>query len=121
MADHSELDKLAKVAADVLNAVSKLVHGGGILGLIGLYSDASIIGSEKWDLAKAQISSLSDEDRRAVEDVFSNSLDLVDKVVQAKIQNSLNLLDDGFMLAESVLPLVKKAGDLLAEAKALLS
>lgn len=121
MADHSELDKLAKVAADVLNAISKLVHGGGVLGLIGLYPDVSLVGSEDWNALKSQLSSLSDSDRRAVEELFSNSLDLVDKAVQAKLQNSVNLLDDGLMLVESVLPLIRQAEDLLAQAKQLLS
>lgn len=121
MADHSQLDNLAKVAADVLNEVSKLAHGSGLISLIGLYPDASIIGSEDWNAAKAQVASLSDEDRQAVEQVFINALNLENKVNQAKITNSVTLLDSAFALVEQVMPLVKKAEELVVEAKNLLS
>ena len=119
--DHSELDKLAKVAADVFNEVSKVIHGAGVFTLFSLTPDFTMVGGEDWNKVKSQISSLGDEERKAVEGVFASNLNLVNKDVQAKILSSENLLEKAVELAEKQIALIKQEIELFNEMKALLS
>ena len=121
MADHSELDRLAKIMADVVNEASQIIHGGNILGVISLAPDCAVIGGENWQNVKDLLPQLSNEDRAAVEKVFTDNLNLVNKDVQAKIVTWVPLLEKAFELAEQAYGVVKAAIDLVNKGKAALA
>lgn len=108
------LKVLAKVLADVLNTASKLLHGQGLVVLFALSQDWGMLSNVDYAAVKKELSDLSAEERKEIEDVFINSLALVDQAVQAKIQAGVGVLDSAVKVVEDAVAVVKAAKALLS-------
>lgn len=117
--DHSEIDKLALVTADVLTAIGNMIDGGSIVDLFAVYPDIGLIQSEDWTKAKEQLKALSMDDRKAVEDIFNKNLGLKNKGLEVKIQSGVGILEEAIELVESAVLSYKNILSLYVELKAL--
>lgn len=86
--------KAVEALADVLNVTSSVMNHGGIWQLFGLKDVLTFLSGLDVAQLKAEALDLSDEERKALEDLFKAKLNLVNKEVQEKMGSGLALLED---------------------------
>jgi len=94
------LKSVVESVAECLNVLSKVLNKQGLWHLIGLQGPIGVL--VKLDLAKlkAELLDLSELEREQVLAAFRGKLDLVNKTVQVKLGEVLDLLEELIDLGE---------------------
>lgn len=108
----------AVLVAHMANAISKALHSGGIAGAWEGLQALLAFKDIDFVALKASLSDLTiDEDRQAIEKSFSDALSLQNAAVQAKILQSVNVLESGVSYVEQGIALYKEVLSLISKAK----
>lgn len=112
--------KVAQTAASLLNAVVKIVKGGGLFAIFELVGPFNILSTVKFDQFKSEVLELDAGEREQVEQAFALKLDLSDKVLQQKliesadaINEAVDLVFKGVAVGNDILALVARFRQIL--------
>ena len=103
-----EISKVLEVMVEGLNVASKISHKGGVLAALALVDELSGLGSLNLDELKKEVSELDAADAKALEALVQGKLNLVNKVVEAKIKAAPALVLEVLSVAQDVLAAVGK-------------
>lgn len=110
----------AVAVAQVVNVVSKVLNKGGLLSLFGLLEPINTLKGIDLSKFKDELGELGEDDRKAVQKAFTDTLDLADKAVQAKIVGTVGYLEKAIDLVNRALGMVNEGKSLVLEVKAFL-
>lgn len=107
------LSKVLIAGVDACLAVDDLIHKEGIFALIKYSSDFSALGGVDPVALKNEIFSLSDVDKKEIEDLIKGRLVLHDAALQVKINAGIDVVDLAISIVEKLISdvtaLVEKA------------
>lgn len=103
-----QISKVLDVVVEGLNVASKIAHKGGVLSVIAMVDELSALGTLDFEVLKKEVAELDGEDAKRLNDLVAAKLDLVDKVVEAKIKALPSLALECLAVAQEVLAVVAK-------------
>lgn len=107
------LKKIFVAASDIVLVFDKLSNHEGIFSLFQFSGDLNALSSVNLDAMKAEVKDLSLDERKALEQLLRDKLVLHNKVIEAKINDGLDLVEEGIVIVGQVVGLVNKVKTLL--------
>lgn len=113
------LSVLIDAVGEGINVLYKVTHGSGIFAAFALADELSALSHVTGEALKAELSSLSPEDRKVLEDRFKAKLVLDDKALELKVEEGSDLLNTAVDVVFEAVKVANEAQALLARGKAL--
>lgn len=103
-----QIKKVLDLGIELANVLSVMKHGGSIFAFTRLMDEVSALGTLDFDAFKKEIMDISAEERLSLAAHVKAKLELQDKVVEAKIESGVDLVEDAVAVAESAVAFVNK-------------
>lgn len=115
------LKKIVVLGAEGLNVGSKIIHGGGLLSLLGLVDEVSALGTLDKNAILAEVKDLSEEEKKMLSDLFKSKLQLQNAEVEKKIEAGVDVLNEAVLLAAAAVDLYKSGAALVDRVKGIIA
>jgi hypothetical protein len=122
MAEQYGIDKLTVIVdamADIVNVVDQVWHKAGLMALLGLVQPITNLQGVDFAAVKQQISDLSADEQKQLENEFKSRVHLVDPVAQKKMTDGMDVIDEVITMVAQAIGIYGEGKDVVVKLKAL--